>query len=211
MPHLRVSLAFAEASDNSLLNTANAVSTNLYGNAAYPTPPVTKVALDAEITAFTAAIAAMEQGGTSATAAKNTVREALIAMLRLLASYVQDNCNNDLGTLLSSGFQAASTNHAPTPSLVSVPVINRITNGTTGQLILRITAIPNSHGYNVRYATIGTGGAQGPWVDGGHFTDSRAMIVNGLTAGTMYAFQVCAHLGGSRTTGWSDAVQHMSM
>jgi hypothetical protein len=34
------------------------------------------------------------------------------------------------------------------------------------------------------------------------------MVVSNPTPGTLYDVEVCAHLGGNRTTGWSDAVQH---
>ena len=213
MPHLRVSLSFASGTDHFLEDTANAVSTNLYGNAAYPSPPVTKVALDAGNAAFSAAIAAMEQGGTAATAAKNDKRAALIGLLRQLARYVEDHCNNDLATLLASGFQAVvGGGHAPTPAIIPAPTIRDILNGNSGQLILRVTAIAIAHGYEVRYAAIGTGGTPGPWQDGGNHTNSRSMPVSGLTPGTTYAFQVrTVGAGSGNYSDWSDAVSHMSM
>jgi hypothetical protein len=211
MPHLRVSLAFATASDHSLENTAGAVSANLYGNAAYPTPPVLKTALDAGITAFTGAIAAQEQGGTAATADKNNKREILIGLLRQLASYVQDNCNNDLATLLSSGFQASTSGRTPAPAIIAAPTITGIKNGNSGQLILRVTPVKNCRCYKVRYALIGAGGTPGPWLDAGLFTDSRAIPINGLTPGSTYTFEVCAVGSGNQYSDWSDPVGHMSM
>jgi len=61
---------------------------------------------------FTAKIAAAHSGGPSDTAAKNNSRQALLGMLRQTAGYVQLNCSNDMALLLSSGFQAMSTNRA---------------------------------------------------------------------------------------------------
>jgi hypothetical protein len=214
MPTIHVIVGYDNLTDNNLGNLATAVSTGFYGNAAFPSPPVTvptKAVLDAANSAFGLAIAAANAGGPAQTADKNNKRAALTALLRELAAYVQANCNNDPAAVLSTGFQVAKTGHAPAPALQSVPVIRSITNGTTGQLIIHMPAVPNSHGYDVRCTPVGPGGATGPAVPGGHFTDSRSMTVTGLTPGTLYDVQVCAHLGGNRTTGWSDAVQHMSL
>ncbi len=63
MPQLRVLLGFTSAPDHSLEETPGSVSDNLYGNAAFPSPPVTMVALQAALTAFTNAIAAQGHGG----------------------------------------------------------------------------------------------------------------------------------------------------
>lgn len=157
MPHLRVSLSFASGTDHSLEDTAGAVSANLYGIAAFPSPPVTKLVLDAGIDAFTAAMAATEQGGTAATATKNDKRATLVGLLRQLARHVEDHGNNDLATLLASGFQVVGASGGgggggttPSPAIDSLPTIRKIKLGPSGQLILSITAIPNAYGYEVR-------------------------------------------------------------
>ena len=72
-------------------------------------------------------------------------------------------------------------------------------------------SLANSHGCTARYAVVGAGGVPGPFTNTASFTDSRRMIVNGLIAGTMYSFQVGAILAKSQVTGWSDALQHMSL
>ena len=115
MTHVKVNLGFASGSDQAVEATTNAVLENLYGNAAYATPPVTKVALQTALTELMTAIGDQEQGGTAATAVKNEKRDTLVELLRQLASYVELNCNNNLATLLSSGFQAASTNRTQQP------------------------------------------------------------------------------------------------
>ncbi|MBI5822087.1 MAG: fibronectin type III domain-containing protein [Verrucomicrobia bacterium] len=208
MPHLRVSYGFAGEPDHVVEDVAGGVIDNLYENAAFPTPPVTKVALQAAVTEFSDAINAMEQGGTAATAEKNNKREALIALLRQLGSYVELNCNNDLATLLSSGFHAVSTNR--TQQLLEKPIIVTLGNGMTGQLVVKVKAVPNAHSYEVRYGVV-TGGTLGPLQSGGIFTDSRAMPVGGLTAGTLYQVQVRAVGGSTGYSDWSDPSQHMSM
>ena len=209
MPQLRVLLGFTNAPDHSLEETAQAVLDNLYGNAAYPAPPVLSADLQTALSAFSQAIAAAQQGGPADTAAKNNKRDALISLLRLLAGYVQANHGNDLAKLLSSGFDAVSTSRTPAPLIA--PTIRDILNGNSGQLILRVTPVRNSRGYEVRYAVTPLGAVPGPWQSAGIFTNSRSMPVNNLTPGTNYAFQVRSIGGGSTYSDWSDTVQHMSL
>ncbi len=209
MPQLRVLLGFTNAPDHSIEETTGEILLHLFGNAAYPTPPVTNAVLTTALTAFTTAIAAQAAGGPAATANKNNKRDALIALLRQLAGYVQGACGNNLATLLSSGFEAVSTNRAQ--SELSAPAILAIDNGNSGQLLIRVTPIANAKTYEVRHAALAPGGAPGPWQSGGLFTNSRSMSVNDLTPGTTYTFQVRAVGGSTGYSGWSDAVSHMSM
>jgi hypothetical protein len=205
---LRVLLGFSSAGDHQLEDTAGAVIKGLTGNATYPTPPVTPAALQTALTAFTAAIAAQEQGGTQATADKNNKRDALIGLLRQLAGYVQQNCGNDLAKLLSSGFEAVSGNRAQTE--LDAPDILNIDNGNTGQLLIKVTPIDNAKAYEVRYAAV-AGGTPGAWQTGGLYTNSRSMGLNGLTPGTQYQVQVRAIGGSTGYSDWSDSISHMSM
>ena len=206
---LRVLLGFTNAPDHQLEETAGAVIDGLTGNAAYPSPPVPPGDLQDALTAFIAAMAAQSQGGPTATANKNNKRDAVVTLLRPLAGYVQENCNNNLAQLLSSGFEAVSTNRARSP--LAVPRIVSLDNGNTGQLLAKVTPSANAKCYEVRYAAIGAGGAPGPWQSGGLFTNSRAMPLNGLTPGTSYSVQVRAVGGSTGYSDWSDPVSHMSL
>ncbi|MEQ1751376.1 MAG: fibronectin type III domain-containing protein [Prosthecobacter sp.] len=209
MLQLRILLGFAAASDHSLEETATAVLSKLYGNAAYPNPPVTLVVLQAALTAFSLSIAAALHGGPEETADKNNKREILIGLLRQLAGYVQENHNNDLATLLSSGFEAVSTNRASVQ--LTAPTIKDIINGMSCQLLVRVGPIDNAKCYEVRYALIGPNGAPGPWQTGGLHTSSRSMPIGSLTPGGNYQFQVRAVGGSTGYSDWSDPVSHMSL
>ena len=209
MPTLHVLTGFDSMTDHEVEELAGAVSANLYGNAGFPTPPVTKASFDAASTAFSTAIPAAKQGGPADTADKNNKRHALIELLRKDAAYVQENHGNDLAKLLSTGFKAASTNRAQ--SALPAPVISGIQNGTAGQLLPQIATIANASGYEPRYAAIGAGGTPGPWQTGQFAPNTRALAINGLTPGTTYIVQVRALGGSTNYSDWSDPVQHMAM
>jgi hypothetical protein len=210
MPQLRVLLGFSSAADHSVEETAQAVHDHLYDNPAYPDPPpVTALALGAALTAFSTALAEAPLGGPVDTADKDEKRAILIGLLRQLAGYVQENHGNSLTKLLSSGFEAVSTNRTSVP--LDAPTIRDIINANSGQLLVRVTPIKNAKNYEVRYAAIGAGGAPGPWQNGGLFSNSRSMPVSGLTPGTNYTFQVRAIGGSTGYSDWSDPTSHMSL
>jgi len=109
MPQYKVCLAFAELADVALDDFAVAIITGLTDNPRYPTPPVTVAQLATLKSTFEdATVAAATRRGRAATAAKNAARDALVLALRKNAAYVEVTCNNDLPTLLSSWFEAAS-------------------------------------------------------------------------------------------------------
>ncbi len=208
-PQLRVSLAFATGTDFTVEKLAGVLLVSLYGNANFPSPPFANTVLDTARTEFLDAIDAQENGGKAATAEKDSKREALVALLRQLAAYVQTACDNDMAKLLSSGFNAVNMNRAQTP--LDTPLIKEIMNGISGQLIVKVKPVKNAKSYEVRVAIVAPGGATGPWQDAGDFTDSRQMIVEGLTPGTTYTVQVRALGGSTGHSGWSDPVIHMAM
>ena len=206
----RVLTSFTKATDGSLKVTAVAIHQGLTDNPSFPNPPVPLPALVAAIAAFSDALVAQEQGGTMATAVKNDQRAALIALLRKLANYVEDNCGGNLATLLSTGFTAVSTSRARTP--VAVPFILNVVNGHSGQLLVKLREpIANAKCYELRYAAVGADGSPGPWQNGGLNSNSRALALNGLTPGTAYIIQIRAIGGSTGYSDWSATTSHMSL
>ena len=204
MAQLRVSLGFAKLPDKELDNFALSVKTSMTGNAAYPTPPVTLANLETARGDFEAKIAAASTGGPPDTAAKNDSRANLLGMLRQLALYVQMNCNNDMATLLSSGFQAASTNRTSTP--LEQPTELVIDNGVSGQLVASVKPVKNTSLYEGRIK-----GATGDWLPSVFTGDSQHIEFNGLTPGLVYTAQVRALGGSTGQSDWSDPSTHMCM
>jgi hypothetical protein len=201
---LRVSLAFARLPDKELDNFTLGVKDRMTGNGAYPTPPVTTVNLEAARVDFEEKIAKAASGGPPDTAAKNNSRQVLLGELRQLASYVQINCNNDMATLLGSGFQAMSTNRAQSP--LDQPTGLELTNGTSGQLIASVKPVKNTSLYEGRIK-----GPTGDWLPSVFTGDSQHVVFDGLTPGTTYTAQVRALGGSTGQSDWSDPSSHMAM
>jgi hypothetical protein len=209
MPHLRVLLGFANATDHSVEETALSVLDKLWGNPFYTAVPIPSTTLSAALATFQTAIGNAAQGGTAATAAKDAAREVVVAILRQLAGYVQGACGNQLDALLSSGFEAVSTNRTSAP--LAKPVFSSLENGMSGQLLPRIKPLKNMKSLEVRYALLDASGTPGPFQSGGLFTSSRTMSINGLTPGKIYMVQVRGIGGSTGYSDWSDPISHMSM
>jgi hypothetical protein len=207
---LSVLLSFTHGPDHDVADLAGAVIAGLKGNPAFPSLPVDLAVVETTLAEFTAAISAANQGGPKDRAVRDKRRHELVSLLRQLANYVQGHCNDDLATLLSSGFLARSTNRASTP--LPTPVILNIVQGNAGQLLVTVRAIRNARTYDLRHFAGGPGniGTNSPWQIVSGFTSSRSMLISGLTPGTTYTVQARA-LGASGETDWSDPVSHICM
>ena len=214
MPQLRVLLNFARGAADVPLGRALAVKAGLYHSDLWtvppnPLPPVTEADLGDAIESYKHAMAVAEQGGPKDTAHKAAQRKVLEDLLRQLAAHVQTNHGNSLAKLLASGFEAASTSNAQRP--LEAPSILGIVNSGVNRLTLRVTAIDNARGYEVRRALVAADGITGPWEPGGFFTSSRGLPVTGLISGGLYSLQVRALGGSTGASDWSDAVSHRSL
>ena len=138
------------------------------GNPAYPSPPIDLKTLQSAVDDLNAALAAQAHGGAAATAEKKNKQEALIKILRRLKHYVEDNCENDLAVLLSSGFQAAAATRDRSP--LANPSILGIDRGNSDELMLKVTPIARAKCYEVRSAVAGNGNLAGAWQQAGLFT-----------------------------------------
>jgi hypothetical protein len=205
---IRIADGFRLQSAEQLVTTGCAIIKGLTGNAAFPAPTVDLKTVQAAVDDLSAALATQAHGGAAATAEKNNKRAALVALLRKLKHYVEDNCGNDAAVLLSSGFQAAVATRTREP--LGNPSILGIDRGNCGVLVLKVTPIARARCYELQSATLGAGNAPGPWQSLGLFTNSRSMTVAGLAPGTTYSFQVRAVGGSSGYSDWSNPVSRMA-
>ena len=201
MPRYRVLLTFAYLPDADLDEFASNVIVSLTGNASFPTPSVPLIALTAGQTEFHGALLAAANGGRVLTATKNEKRGILVDMLRQEASYVQGIASQNLPMLLSSGFDANSTNRASTQ--LDTPAVLNLDNGMTSELVLRMQPVLNAKSYEVQ--TKNGGG----WTPAGIFTQARRITLPGLTPGQVYSVQSRAIGGSTGYSDWSDPISHM--
>jgi hypothetical protein len=190
---LRVSHRYTRLPGSSFNFFASSVVVGMTDNPAFPNPIVPLDLLSALQMDFEQKNLVSKLGGGVAMALKNEARAALTDALRRQGAYVQGVAQN-LSTLLSSGYVAASRNNAQTRLLK--PWVRKILNNGPGQLLLRITPVANARSYHIQVQE-----GDGPWQEAGFSNQARRIMVANLTPGTLYNIRVRA-LGGS--TGFSD-------
>jgi len=200
----RVALDFARLPDTQLDEFTSNIVACLTGNAGFPAPAVPLADLTAAQTAFEDALTAAAQGGVQLTAVKNEMRTALVLLLRKEATYVQSLAGQSLPVLLSSGYNAASTNRSR--QQLDIPAIVSITNEMSTQLTVSLQPVTNARSYEAQVKN-GTGG----YVPAGTFTQARRIVLTGLTPGATYSIQARAVGGVTGYSDWSDPVSHMAM
>lgn len=200
---IRVAVSFATFADTVLNSFAILVCACLKNNALFPNLPAPLAALNALQLAFENAITDAQQGGPVQTAAKNEARDALIAALRQNAAYVQSLNLQNLSQVLSSGYDVVSTNTMPSP--LTAPVNVSLDNTVTTKLQVYLSAVPNAKAYHVQAST-----DTGTWQDGGVFSNTRGIVLNSLTPGTVYSVRVQAVGGLTGSSDWSQPVSLMA-
>lgn len=203
MPNYRVSLSFVKLRDADLDEFGSTVVASLTGNASFPTPLVPLATLGTARTDFHDALVEASGGGAMDVAMKNQKRLVLEDLLRQEASYVQGLAGQDLAMLLSSGFNANSTNRSRSP--LEKPVVASLENLATTMLLLRLDPVVNARAYEVQ--TRNGGG----WVPAGIFTQARSIVLPGFTPGQTYTVQARAIGGATGYSDWSNPVSHMAM
>jgi hypothetical protein len=180
--------------------TANA---NLFNK-----PPVDLATYAAAISDYEQSIPPALDGGKTAIEKKKKLRNAAIKMYKLLAHYVEVNCNDDLSTFLLSGFQAKTSIRISTPP--TSESIRKVEQGVhSGQVNVKLMKKKNAASYELRWAPVPPGGGPISWTNQQPITIVKtAKTIDGLTPGTTYAFQVRALLD-TGFTEWSDSVTMM--
>ena len=175
------SIGFAKLADASLITKADAIIDALTGNAHSTTPKPTLAAVQTAATVFQEALAAAEGGEKLKTAEKNAARATLLTLLRSLALYVQQNCQDDLAILLSSGFDARKA-PAPAGALLVRGVLS-------GVLDFRSKPVVNAKACEAQTTT--EVNKPETWEDAGTFSSTRIALAD-LTPGTIYWARVRA-------------------
>jgi len=181
-------------------------------NLKFVNPPINSADLKTQVATYASLIAAAADGSKKAITERKKQRAVVVKMLRQLGHWVEANCNDDAATLQSSGYQqqAAPVRNTPPQPLAGPPSF-KVENGPiSGQVVMRGKPVPKAVSYTARYAPLGSDGKPGSWTEMSPVTVIRSIIVNSLTPGTAYAFQMRG-LGRAGYTNWSDSVTRMSM
>src|ERR1041385_6726895 len=158
----------------------------------YSSPPIDMMTYQAGIAAYEAALPAALDGGKTAIAQKNKLREEATRMYVLLAHYVEAHCNNDMATFLLSGFQPAPTTKAQ-PQPLAMPTIAYVVQGpNSGELKVKIGSVEKALHYDLRYGSVPSAGeTPAAWIQQ-LIASTKPMIITELKPGTIYTFQVRA-------------------
>jgi hypothetical protein len=175
----------------------------------FPKLPVDLPTYASGIKAYEDAIPVALDGSKTAIAHKNKQRNAAVKIYTELAHYVEANCNYDMATFLLSGFTAAAPATRTPPQPLPTPSIASVVPGPlTGQQKVKIGSLKKAMSFDFRFAPPAAAGATPSWTYK-TITSRKAFIVDSLTPGTVYTFQVRA-LGRLGYTEWSDPVNRMA-
>jgi hypothetical protein len=201
MAKLKVISGFSKLRDDDLDTKAQFIIDKMTNNPNYPAPIPDIAALTNAKNEYVVALTDKETGGKEKTAIKNQKRTNLETILGQLALYVQQNCQNDLAILLSSGFDAAKPKEKI--GLLEKPQNLKAEDGpNAGTIKLSVKSVKGADSYLFECT-------EAPVSNDSVWTakpSSKAnYIFEGLTSGKQYAFRV-AGVGSDPTLVYSDVV-----
>jgi hypothetical protein len=175
-------------------------------NKAFPNPPIDLRVLKAALDRLDSLIAQATYGDSRVLVERDQLRAQINVMLRRLAQYVEDSCQDDPTKIPTTGFKQLPASRTPTE--LRAARITRVEHVNAGQLRVRYTAAGRqARHYQVRKAPKGT-----PHPDSWPiqtFTNAKdGALFDNLTPGVVYTFQVRV-FGPEGYTDWSQAVDKM--
>lgn len=198
---LRLNRVFNRGSDDRIYNAAKVVLANLYGNPAFPDPPIPENRFSETIEEFSNAKAATAQGGTRATAEKKRLRAVLNDRMIRLGLYVEIRSKNKPAVFLSSGFIFISPNRAQ--SQLPPPTGLRTQQKKSGCMLLTVSPVKNAKLYEAQYSLLGANHTPGRWRPGAKDSSSRNIPIKDLIPGRLYNFRIRALGGSTGSSDWS--------
>lgn len=197
----KILTGFARLGDNEFATLAQSIVEKMTDNANFPSPVPTLADVTTSIAEFRKALALSLGGSNVQTWNKNEKRSELTALLGELALYVHFTSKDDVGKLLSSGFDIRKSS-SPV-GVLRKPANIIVENGyNPGSIRLRVDRIPEATSYQFEYANA-------PVSDESHWTvrgvKVRTHIFEDLIRGQQYAFRV-AGIGTDPTLVYSDVI-----
>jgi hypothetical protein len=206
-----ISLNFSRAKAHGLISRGHTVYTNMgAASGLFASPPVSLQTLKQDIDDLTESAAAAVEGGKKDKAQRDKARKALEYDLSILSAYVLKVADGDPAVVTASGFVPMPPRKRSAPQPVEQPTVDSIDQGNSGQLLISVTPVAKAHGYDVRYAPMANGVPAADWTIVTVTAAAKAIPVNNLKPGTVYAFQARA-LGKLGYTDWSDSATRMAI
>ena len=198
----KVITGFIRLSDDEFNTFAQHIIDSITGNKNYLTPTPTLAAITTARTEFNTALAAMRNGGKGNTVVKNQKRATLEELLGALSLYIQMNCKNDMGILLSSGFNARKESD-PVGILLKPENFKVQIGPNSGSIKLSVNKITGANAYIYKWALTPIT-EQTAWETE---VSSSTVTIKNLTLGKEYAFKV-AGKGAADEVVYSDIITH---
>jgi hypothetical protein len=197
----RVALNISNISDDALVMKVQSILSNMDENPNFPPPFPELEALKTTAAAFEHALASQRPGSREDTVRKNNARAILEQAFRLLGTAVEVKSNNDLATMLSSGFETRK-NPAPYGRLEKPASLQIELTSRPGSVKLTTAKVAGASSYLFQYALV-------PVTDEGQWhtvaSTARTKVIDDLEPGKQYIFRV-AGVGADPTMVVSDAV-----
>lgn len=205
MSVIKVITSFSKLRDAELATRAQTIVDNMTGNSNYPTPTPALTEVTAALATYRDALSQAESRTKEKIVIKNEKRKALESLLNALAMYVQTNCQNDLATLLSSGFHSRKPG-SPIGTLIKPENLKVVNGPNLGSMKLSIDKIAGAVSYMFEYSEVPVS-EESRWIARG--STARTYTVEGLSSGKEYAFRV-AGVGADPTLVYSDVVSRFA-
>ncbi len=189
-----------------VIEKAKLIQNSMTGNATFPTPIPTLIALTAFIDALALAYENALNGGKVQKALMRIALADLLLALKTMSGYIQGVSTGDETRILSTGFDVKRP-RTPVGILLSPANLRSVFGFASGEIILRWAGVKKRLIYKVQMNE--TPGNEDGWKDY-TFTSKIRIIVTGLVSDRMYSFRV-ATLSADGIGSYSDPISHKAL
>ena len=213
---IKAKLGFGHKTAQTVLNAALNVYNNLFSSSFFtaaagaPAPPVDQATMKAANDALQSAITAAQGGGKQAVTAMHHAKDAVVAILEQLATFVSVNSKGDMNAFMSSGFTPKATARSKTPP-VSESIKKILPGPLTGEILVYLMKFIGASSYQLQWGVSGPGGAlPTTWTNVPVTSIKNPVSVTGLTPGTTYVFQARAVIQNGYSN-WGDPIARIAV
>jgi Fibronectin type III domain len=182
---------------------ARTIITSLTGNADFPTPNPTLLAITAvtdDLEAAAATVQDEKQQLKTSVSKQNEKEDLFDAAFSKLVGYVQSVAGDDEAMIHSAGMDTKAAGGPSTSTPALPPALSATAGDHDGEIDLTWDTVPKAKSYVIEKS--GDPPTATSWQHAGVSTKSSTTI-DGLTPGTRYWFRVAA-VGTAGQSGWSD-------